>query len=187
MTSFPYAGTLRVSTRTQTSYLKFNIEQKGKKQKCRRKRHALVKKYLNMQSEMNTEEERIKKVISDMEAAWNSHDAKAYAHVFAEDADFTNVFGQKSHGRAAIEQFHAPMFQAMFKASHFTTNQVSVRLVSENLAAVDVTWEMSGVTDPSGNPLGNRKGLMNLLMKKESGTWAILIMHNMDLPAIPNR
>lgn len=139
-----------------------------------------------MKNEMSTEEQTIKQVIYNIEEAWNKHDAKAFSLLFAEDADFTNVFGQKAHGRAAIEQFHAPMFQTIFKASRFTPTETSVRLINENLAAVDVTWEMSGATDPQGNPWANRKGLINLVMKKEGEIWSILIMHNMDLPLIPS-
>ena len=139
-------------------------------------------KDFNTANGMSTEEQAIKQVIDNFEEAWNKHDAKAYSLVFAEDADFTNVFGQKAHGRAAIEQFHAPIFQTIFKASRFASDKISVRFINENIAAVDVTWEMSGAMDFEGNPWADRKGLINLVMKKEDGVWLILIMHNMDLP-----
>ncbi len=58
-----------------------------------------------MTNEMGAEEQAIKQVIYNLEEAWNRHDAKAYSLVFAEDANFTNVFGQKAHGRATIGNF----------------------------------------------------------------------------------
>ena len=41
--------------------------------------------------------------------AWNRHDAKAFASVFAEDADFTNWRGEGASDRSKIEEFHAPI------------------------------------------------------------------------------
>lgn len=133
--------------------------------------------------ELIAAERSIQMAIERMVRAWNIHDPGAYSLVFAEDADFTNVFGQSFHGKQAIEAQHAPIFLTMFKSSHLSTEQPKIRLISENLAAVDVTWYMTGATDPVGNAWPDRKGLMNLIMKNEDGNWLILIMHNMDLPA----
>jgi len=46
----------------------------------------------------------LEKLVSTFVSAWNVHDAHAFAAVFAEDVDFTNVFGIVSHGRAAVER-----------------------------------------------------------------------------------
>ena len=131
------------------------------------------------------EQQAIEGVIDHFTHAWNEHDAKALSLLFAEEADFTNVFGNKSHGRIAIEQQHAPLFTTMFKMSRLIANEISIRFVDSRLACVDVKWEMSGATDPQGRPWNNRKGLMSLMMKNEDTSWSILIMHNMDLPIIP--
>lgn len=57
--------------------------------------------------------------------------------------------------------------------------------MNDELAAVDVAWNMSGATDFKGNAWPDRKGLMNLIMRYEDSEWLILVMHNMDLPAMP--
>jgi uncharacterized protein (TIGR02246 family) len=133
--------------------------------------------------ELIAAEEAIKMTIDRLARAWNVHDPRSYSLTFAEDADFTNVFGQSFHGRQAIEAQHAPIFLTMFKSSHLSTERPVVRLINKDLAAVDVTWYMKGATDPVGNAWPDRKGLMNLIMRNEGGHWLILIMHNMDLPA----
>ena len=48
------------------------------------------------------EEHAIRAVMDRFMDAWNHHDAKAFAAVFSEDADFTNVRGVGASGRANI-------------------------------------------------------------------------------------
>jgi uncharacterized protein (TIGR02246 family) len=116
--------------------------------------------------------------------AWNKHDAKAFAAVFAEHADFTNVLGVHARGRAQIEKFHAPVFATIFKKSHQSLDNISVRFLGPDIAAVDVHWEMTGAVKPDGSPWPLRKGLLNFIMMKKAQHWQILVMHNMDLPTL---
>jgi hypothetical protein len=53
------------------------------------------------------------------------------------------------------------------------------------VAAVDVRWEMTGVMDAQGNSRPDRLGLLNFVMAKNDGQWQILVMHNLDLTALP--
>jgi uncharacterized protein (TIGR02246 family) len=118
--------------------------------------------------------------------AWNRHDAHAFAAVFAEDADFTNVRGVGATGRSKIEEFHAPVFATIFRSSRLAYTDVKIRFVSTNVAAVDVRWAMTGVLDAQGSPRPDREGLLNFVMTKHTGRWQILVMHNLDLTALPS-
>ena len=135
---------------------------------------------------MTREKDSVEQSLKRLEEAWNKHDAKAFSLVFANDADFTNVVGMTAHGRAAIEQFHAPVFSTIFKSSIFTIVDIKIRFIKPDIAAVDVNWKMSGALDPNGNPWPERKGLMNLIMTPENGSWFITVMHNMDIPPVPH-
>jgi uncharacterized protein (TIGR02246 family) len=118
--------------------------------------------------------------------AWNKHDAHAFAMMFTEDADFTNVAGTHAHGRANVEAFHAPMFAGIFNESRQTSTIRSVRFLKPDLAAVDVDWEMTGAKSPDGTPRPYRRGLLNFVMARQSdGAWLIQIMHNTDLTDFP--
>jgi uncharacterized protein (TIGR02246 family) len=133
---------------------------------------------------VNTKDEGlIKKVLTDFTDAWNKHDAKASSNVFSEDADFTNVRGASAHGRSEVEKFHAPRFTTTFKDTYQKITQSKIRFIKPDVAAVDAWWEMAGVKSPEGQDMPPRKGLLNFIMTKNSNTWLITIMHNMDLPA----
>jgi uncharacterized protein (TIGR02246 family) len=125
----------------------------------------------------------IEDLVRALVAAWNRHDAHAFAEAFAEDADFTNVFGMVQKGRAGIQAGHAPVFKTMFKDSHLTVTETRVRLIRSDVAAVDVRWSMAGARDPHGNPWPRREGLLNWIVTNHSGQWLIDVSHNMDLPS----
>ncbi|MGA2634837.1 MAG: SgcJ/EcaC family oxidoreductase [Terracidiphilus sp.] len=137
------------------------------------------------QSGGEADEQSIRNVMDRFIDAWNRHDAKAWTAEFSEDADFTNVRGVGASGRADIEQFHARVFATVFKNSNQKYTDIKTRFIRPDVAAVDVHWEMTGATDPAGNPVPLRQGLLNFVMVKSHGKWQIAVMHNMDLPASP--
>jgi uncharacterized protein (TIGR02246 family) len=138
------------------------------------------------QAASDDDQKAIRAVMDRFMDAWNKHDAHAFAALFAEDADFTNVAGRGATGRSQIEAFHAPVFATIFKISHQKYTDIKIRLIRPDVAAVDVHWEMTGVLDPQGNPRPDRNGLLNFTMVKDAGTWQIVVMHNLDLtPSTP--
>lgn len=71
------------------------------------------------------------------------------------------------------------------------SNQVSLlivetktRFIKPDVAAVDAHWKINVATDPAGNPWPDRNGLMNLIMTPDHRSWVIIVMHNMDIPAL---
>jgi len=104
-----------------------------------------------------------------------------------EDAEFTNVRGVGASGRKDIEEFHARVFATIFKNSHQKYTAIKTRFIRPDVAEVDVHWEMTGPTDPAGNPVPLRLGLLNFVMTRSEMArtdekWQIVVMHNMDLP-----
>ena len=88
-------------------------------------------------------------------------------------------------GRSKIEAFHAPMFATIFKNSHQTYTAINTRFIRPDVAAVDVHWSMTGAMDAQGNPRLDRQGLLSFVMAKHDDEWQIVVMHNLDLTALP--
>jgi uncharacterized protein (TIGR02246 family) len=137
------------------------------------------------QTKGETDQQAVSAVIDRFMDAWNRHDAKAFAAVFAEDADFTNWRGEGASGRSNIEAFHAPVFATIFKNSHQSYSNIKTRFIRSDVAVVDVHWEMTGATDAQGNPRPDRHGLLSFTMAKNAAEWQIVVMHNLDLTALP--
>jgi len=141
-----------------------------------------------MSNQAGTEEDdekAIRMLIDSFMEAWNRHDAHAFATLFAEDANFTNWRGMSATGRSKIEEFHAPIFATIFRNSHLENTDTKIRFIRADVAAVDVRWEMKGALDAQGNPKPDRRGLLNFVMSKNAGQWQIIVMHNLDLTALP--
>jgi uncharacterized protein (TIGR02246 family) len=126
------------------------------------------------------DEKTIHPLVADFMDAWNKHDAHAFAETFTEDADFANVRGDSAHGRRAVEDFHAPIFATRFKNTHLTADEVKIRLLSSDIASVDVRWEMTGAIETDGTPISIRKGLLNWVVTRHGDRWLISVMHNQE-------
>jgi hypothetical protein len=94
--------------------------------------------------------------------AWNRHDAKAFAAVFAEDADFTNWRGTGVSGRSNIEEFHAPMFATIFKNSHQSHRAIKTFVPPSRPCGRGRTLGNDRATDAQGNPRPFRQGFAEL-------------------------
>jgi uncharacterized protein (TIGR02246 family) len=128
----------------------------------------------------------IAQTVAALADAWNKHDVHAFSLTFTEDADFTNVAGVHARGRTNIESLHAGVFASVFKDSHQTAQLRRIRFLTPELATVDVDWQMSGATTPDGTPRGNRRGLINCIVSKQSdGSWLFDVFHNTELTGRP--
>lgn len=131
-----------------------------------------------------TADEKIKTIVQRFMAAWNSHDAKAFAALFTRDADVTNWTGRTVRGRDQIEESMAPLFATAFSKSHQNASAISIRFIRPDVAAVDVGWTMTGVLEKDGSSRDDRNGLLNFVMVKDTDQWEIAVMHNLDISAL---
>jgi uncharacterized protein (TIGR02246 family) len=124
----------------------------------------------------------ITQLCADFSAGFSRHDAQAVAATFSDDADFTNMRGNHSHGRAEIEKWFAALFRGNLKDAVRTDTVRSVRLFSPELAAVDADSVIHGTKAPDGSELPARNGLMVLLAIKQNGRWRIANFHEEEYP-----
>jgi uncharacterized protein (TIGR02246 family) len=119
-------------------------------------------------------------------AAWNAHDATAYAHLFTADADTVNVLGWWWKSRAELEQKLGAGFSFVFAKSTLHLEEVSVRFLSKDVAIVHVRWSMTGAVSPDGSG-GNipNHGIQTQAVQKTSDGWRIAAFHNVN--QVPER
>jgi uncharacterized protein (TIGR02246 family) len=125
----------------------------------------------------------IKQVCADFSQNFSRHDAHGVAMTFAEDADFTNMRGSHSHGRADIEKWFASLFRGNLKDSLRTDTVKSIRFFTPELAAVDAETVITGTKAADGSEIPPRKGLMILMVTKQNGHWLIGTFHEAEYPA----
>jgi uncharacterized protein (TIGR02246 family) len=125
----------------------------------------------------------IKQVCADFSGSFSRHDAHSVAMTFAEDADFANMNGRHTHGRADIETWFAGLFKGNLKDSQRTDTVRSIRFYSPELAEAEAETIITGTKSADGSEIPARKGLMIVLMTKQSGRWLIGSFHEAEYPA----
>lgn len=124
----------------------------------------------------------IKQVFANFYGAFSRQDARATAMTFADDGDFTNMFGFHVHGREAIELRFAALFKGNLRGSNRTDTVRTIRLYAPNVAFVDADTVISGTKQADGSLGPVRKGLMIAVMAKENGQWYISNFHEAEYP-----
>ena len=85
---------------------------------------------------MTADEQVIQGILQQIETAWNRYDSVSLAAVFAEDANFIQIFGGQLDGRAAIEAAHRHIFETIYKGSHASFVLRSIRFLRPDVAVV---------------------------------------------------
>lgn len=98
------------------------------------------------------DEAEIRNLQRRQQEAWNRHDAKAYADLFAESGDVVNVVGWWWKGRPEIESKLTEAYKFVFRESTLTIDEVHVRFLTPEIAVAHVLWSMSGAKTPPGIP-----------------------------------
>ena len=118
----------------------------------------------------------IGEMLGKFSAAARSRDAKAYASLYAEDAQWINAFGDRRTGRSEIETFYTRLFGHPGERDTKTTmiGSPTLRLVRADVAVVQWVVLGEGQRDDSGKVLPKRKTHHSLVVAKEQDRWVIL-------------
>jgi uncharacterized protein (TIGR02246 family) len=116
----------------------------------------------------------VRKQCSAFVEAWNKHDPKAMASVFAPDGDMISPEGEKAAGREAVlaaltaqQTGEGPMAK-----SHVKVNDEPIRFVTPDVAVSDAEITISDITDPDGNTADAEVHVTNV-WKKADGAWMV--------------
>jgi len=102
--------------------------------------------------------------------AWNKHDAKAIAAVFAEDADMVAPDGTLHSGRAAIEKAFTEDHSGPMSQSTLYILKEPVRFPTPDTAVSDATVEVRDVVGPDGQKTTAKLVVTNI-WKRTDGKW----------------
>jgi uncharacterized protein (TIGR02246 family) len=107
-------------------------------------------------------------------AAWNQHDAKAMAAVWAPDGDLINPFGRWAKGRAEIEKLFSDEHATFMKGTTYSIGNYKVRFASPAVAVVDWDGEIAGMRAPDGSAMPAFKHHVVDVYAKKGNKWWLL-------------
>lgn len=125
------------------------------------------------------DEETIRNIITEMTEASSRHDARAATRMYAADADFVTVRGERITGAAGIEQRLSTIFAARGAGAPVTveTLSVTVRFIRPDVALAHVTNELRGLVGPDGHEVPAEQQLSLRVFTKDGATWRAAAFH----------
>ncbi|MGH3319354.1 MAG: SgcJ/EcaC family oxidoreductase [Streptosporangiaceae bacterium] len=115
--------------------------------------------------------------------AWNAGDAKAYADLFTDDADYITFFGLNMPGRQAIEEGHRALFEGPLAGSRLTgIDRPKIRFLRPDVAVVVA----GGGSSVSGDqPEAGRESTVTFVAVRDEGTWRFAAFQNTRRSPMP--
>ena len=131
---------------------------------------------------MTADEELIRRIPQEFEAAWNRYDSVSLAALFADDANFIQIFGGQLDGRSAIEASHRHIFETIYKGSHASLVLRSIRFLRPDVAVVFTRCEVKFKEGKEGREIETRP---TLIVVKEKDKWQIVAFQNTKISEVP--
>ena len=108
-----------------------------------------------------------------LRGAINRGDAKAFAALFAEDADFVVITGKYLKGRDELVTYHTRLFSDDFQRSHLDVTSVAIRILRTDVAVARVATKR---TENGGKEM--RTSFPMFVLTKQGESWLIAAVQN---------
>lgn len=130
-------------------------------------------------------ERDIRALYDEFEAAWNRHDAKAMAVMWAVDGDHVEPDGQIVKGQPEVAGLLERQHTGVFGSTQLDLHIDTVWFISGSVALVDGTYRVTGIRTPDGKELEPRNGRLTSVLLKEKEQWLIEASRLMIPTALP--
>jgi uncharacterized protein (TIGR02246 family) len=112
--------------------------------------------------------------------AWNTHDVRALGRLYADDADWVTVGGERHKGRVAVEGVLAKEHASWARTTTIRATDVAVRAIDSENAIVIFKWEITRPEESAVKPL---RGSTLLVAARRDGSWIITAGQAAAVPA----
>jgi uncharacterized protein (TIGR02246 family) len=120
---------------------------------------------------MNTEQDEIRTVIADMEAAWNRGDFHGYMVGFANpDVVFVSRGRIQKDWQATLDHYIADYGGAPGSQGQLTFSNIRIEMLAPDAAQLISNYDLVRAA-------GNQTGVNTRLMRKREGKWVITLNH----------
>lgn len=130
-------------------------------------------------------EKAIRALYADFSSDWNKHAVDKLAARWAIDGDHVEPDGTVAKGRDQITALLTRQHASVFKDSKLDLRVNTVWIMSDTVALVDGTYELSGAKLPDGTAVPSRKGMLTSVLLLDKSGWAIAASRLMIPTTLP--
>jgi uncharacterized protein (TIGR02246 family) len=130
------------------------------------------------------DDDAVRKVVAAYEKAWNTHDMKAFATLFRDDAEWVNKVGMHWRGREEIMVAHAAFHETIFKNHSYRTDVVETRAIAPGVAVAVVTETFEGFKAPDGRDWPKSRNRLSYVLVNGTDGWKIAHGQNVEIDEV---
>lgn len=136
----------------------------------------------------STDEARIHSLIAAHQQASERSDLRGLVDLYAADAELVFTTGRIVRGHDAIEAYYRASLETPTARSgrHHThpTETIKIRLITPDVAPVDVESVNVGGMDSTGTTLPAARSLLATVWRKQSGAWTVVQQRSIAAPRV---
>ncbi len=117
-------------------------------------------------------------LVARFEAAWNCHDTRELASLFAVDAEFVNVAGLWWRGRDQIEAALVRYHASAYKSSVLSVRISTAKVLSPEMALVICQWDLVGQRGAGGVLCPPEQGVLSWMLTRNIDNWQVSVSQN---------
>jgi uncharacterized protein (TIGR02246 family) len=117
--------------------------------------------------------------------AFNAKDAEAFGALFADDAEFVNIFGARMHGRDGIVEGHRQVFGTALNGSTLTLEGLDTMALGPDAAVAHATWRRDRDADATAATLPPGRGVFTLVGQRTGDGWKLAAATNVAVATPP--
>ncbi|WP_255949602.1 YybH family protein [Streptomyces odontomachi] len=115
----------------------------------------------------------VRELHAEIDAAWNSGNAKEFAAHWTKDGTVTSPLGQLSQGRSHIQKDEAAGFAGPMKGTRHKLAVSKIYWVGAQTAVVDGDAEISGLKGTDGKTMAPLKAKFTSVCIEQNGKWLV--------------
>jgi uncharacterized protein (TIGR02246 family) len=119
-----------------------------------------------------------RRVLRDLESAWNNADGAAFGDLYTPEASFVNIRGEHLRGSAAIGAGHHGIFTSIYAGS---TNNMQLQRAEQVADGVVLAVSLNTLDCPTGPLAGRHQGVSTSIITRsgdDPDVWHIVSSHN---------
>lgn len=125
----------------------------------------------------------IQAVVTRIGTNYRDHKFQDMAAYATEGVSWVNIVGMWWRGRPQVQAAHQAIFDRIFTGVKFTLGPPTIRLITPDVAVVNLYCGVGAFYPPDGvnrgtNKMGDDQDLLTLVLVKQRGTWLLTAGHN---------
>ena len=127
----------------------------------------------------------IEDLVQQLVEAFNAKDAEAFGALFADDAEFVNIFGARMRGRNGIIDGHRQVFGTALKGTTLTLEGLDTITLGPDAAVSHATWRRDRDADAPATALPPGRGVFTLVGRQTGDGWKLAAATNVAMVTPP--